>query len=366
MRIAIDAREIKPTMAGKGRYLSELLLGLSNIDSRDQYYLLTFKKPKLALPNNFHWVLLNSGFGSWMFKLPSLLKKLQVGVFFSPNSYLAALFSSVPTVIVVHDLAVFLEPRAKPSLKIWLIERLTFSLACRRAQHICAVSEFTRQSIIKHFHIKPHKITTTPLAPMSQPSQLVGPKIVAARYHLPPRYILFVATLEPRKNVGGLLKAYAHLPTATKQAIPLLLVGQRGWNAQEIDEKIRAYQLEKNVREIGYVPKEELPTFYQNATLFVYPSWYEGFGLPLLEAMKYNVPVITSNVTSLPEVAGNAALLIDPAKPKSLTLAMQKLLTDGALREKLRAAGKQRVKQFSWQKTATLTLNILENARVKQ
>lgn len=361
MKIGIDIREIRPQMAGKGRFTQELVRALIHMDPRNTYYLFGFYKPDVLFSKRVHFVKLEGKYGSWLLSLRKLVITLDIGVFLSPTSYLVALVTPVPTVMVVHDLAVFLEKHAHPTLKVKIIERATFWLASRTVSHMTAVSNFTKQSMIQYFRIPDSKITVTPLAVIHLFDHRTGPKLVASHYHLPHRFILFVGTLEPRKNIENLIEAYAHLPEAIRTVVPLILVGKRGWNTEGIDERIKRFHLEGSIREIGFVSDNDLPAFYELATVFCYPSWYEGFGLPVLEALSYGIPTITSKTTSLPEVTGNSALLIDPAKPSQITNAFYRLLTDATLRDTLRTRGKERAKQFSWEKTARTTLDVLES-----
>lgn len=361
MKIGVDIREIRPHMAGKGRYTNELVRALIRMDTRNTYYVFGFHKPELPYSSRVHFVQLHGRFGRWLFVLRSKIKKYGIGVFLSPTSYLAALVAPVPTVMVVHDLAVFLDKHARPSWRVKVIERASFALASRRVAHMIAISEYTKRSMVTHFRIPDSKITVTPLSVIHTHDHRTGPKIVASQYHLPDRFILFVGTLEPRKNIENLIEGYARLPQALRAVIPLILVGQRGWNTEGIDERIKRYHVEASIREIGFVSDTDLPALYELATVFCYPSWYEGFGLPVLEALSYGVPTITSKTTSLPEVAGDSALLIDPAEPKQITTALNRLLTDATLRDTLRTRGKTRAKLFSWEKTARITLDTLES-----
>jgi len=167
------------------------------------------------------------------------------------------------------------------------------------------------------------------------------------------QFILFVGTLEPRKNVVRLIEAYAQLP---KGRPPLMLIGGRGWLYDEIFARVEALDLSQEVHFVGYVPAEELPWWYNAATLFVYPSLYEGFGLPPLEAMACGTPVVTSTASSLPEVVGRAGLAVDPDDTGELAEAMDKVLSDRPLQEELGARGITQARAFSWQATAAGTV----------
>jgi len=166
--------------------------------------------------------------------------------------------------------------------------------------------------------------------------------------------VLFVGTLEPRKNLSLLIRALSMIKTK----IPLVMVGWRGWGRSEWLEEIRAHGLAERVFLAGYVDEATLVSLYSGASVFVYPSLYEGFGLPILEAMACGCPVICSNVSSLPEVAGDAALLIDPQSPEELSHALDKVLTDSELRKQMVVRGLKRVRRFTWQETAARTLDV--------
>jgi glycosyltransferase involved in cell wall biosynthesis len=181
---------------------------------------------------------------------------------------------------------------------------------------------------------------------------------IKQKYHLPDRFILFVGTLEPRKNIIRLLEAYARI----KDKLPhkLVIAGTKGWLYQPIFEAVKRLSLRNNVIFLGYVDDGNLPALYNLADLFVYPSIYEGFGLPVLEAMACGIPVITSNVSSLPEVAGDAAVLVDPYNVKELAGAMKHVLTNASLRKQVINKGFQQAKNFSWKKCARETLKVYE------
>lgn len=358
MKIAIDAREIDGG-AGKARYVRELVLSLSEIDQKNKYFLYVWERPKLALSSNFEFIKLPKNKIRLLW-LRRDLKARKVDVFLSPTGYHPVIFSKVKSVLVVHDLAVFVEKHTRAQFKTMLIERLSLPLALRRANYVIADSENTRQDLIKCFKTKTDKVKTVLLAPFKLRGKPESEKEVRNKYHLPDRYILFVGTLEPRKNIDGLIRAYANLPVKLKKKYPLVLAGRRGWHTEEIDLAIKQTDSRKSILETGYFAEGDLPALYGMASVFVYPSWYEGFGLPPLEAMGYGVPVICSNTSSLPEVAGDAALKVNPANQRDISSALEKLLTNESLRAKLIEAGENQAKQFSWEKTAKQTLEILE------
>jgi glycosyltransferase involved in cell wall biosynthesis len=239
--------------------------------------------------------------------------------------------------------------------------RLFAHLSVRRARRILAVSESTKRDLIQCYSLSPDKVDVVyngvdpAFRPL--PSDKIAPFRTEA--NLPERFMLFVGTLEPRKNVIGLLEAYARLP---KGRPPLMLVGGKGWLYDEIFARVEALELTREVHFVGYVAAETLPLWYNAADLFVYPSLYEGFGLPALEAMACGTPVITSTASSLPEVVGDAARLVDPGDTDGLAATMAQLLGSREQREQMRVAGLARANKFSWEKTAVQTAHSFRQA----
>jgi alpha-1,3-rhamnosyl/mannosyltransferase len=211
------------------------------------------------------------------------------------------------------------------------------------------------------------KITVTPLAADARfkPADAYPAGHLATvreRHGLPESFILTTGTLEPRKNLERLIAAYAALPGAVRTTTPLVLAGKRGWQEQSIFDAIAALPDPTQIRHVDFVPDEDLAALYAAATLFCYPSLYEGFGLPVLEAMQSGVPVITSNVSSLPEVGGSAVRYVDPLDAPALTAALKELLGDAFECNRLSNAALLRAKQFSWGATASATLEVLRRA----
>ena len=357
MKIIIDAREIKQNSAGKGRYEKELVCALSIVDKINNYILLTKDKPELKVGDNFTWKIVN---GSFFLKLPLILAKEKPDVFISPTSYLAAYLSRRKTIVVVHDLAVFVEKKAKPTLKTKLMEKIFLPLIAQRKNiHFVCVSKSTKIDLARLFKIEPNKIAVVYPAPFLVSKDLPANQIVQKKYQLAKRFILFVGTIEPRKNIENLIKAYNLLPPAEKKVVPLIIVGKVGWDAGSVDRLIGQLKLEKNIRKIGFLDDKILPVVYRLATIFVYPSWYEGFGLPVLEAMAQKTPVITSNVSSLPEIVGDAALTVSPSDYQSLAQQIHQLLSDGKVHDHYSRLAYLQSQKFNWQLTATQILGII-------
>lgn len=261
-----------------------------------------------------------------------------------------------PTVLTVHDLIFRRLPEHHKRLNRWYLNA-TLPLYCRRATHIIAVSEATRQDLIAAYAVPPEKITVILEAadPQFRPQPPARVAAVRARYALPERYLLFVSTIEPRKNLVRLLHAWEPLYRAG-EAPPLVIVGKRGWLADAFYAALETSPAREGVIFTGYVADGDLPALYTAATVFVFPSLYEGFGLPPLEALACGAPVLCSATSSLPEVVGDAALMIDPTDVEAIREGLRHLLADGALRADLRERGLRRAAGFSWERAARETL----------
>jgi glycosyltransferase involved in cell wall biosynthesis len=279
---------------------------------------------------------------------------------FHATEHLLMPLRNVPTLLTVHDLIFRHLPEHHKPLNRWYLN-LTMPLYCRRATHLVAVSECTRRDLIAAYGLPPERITVVHEAadPRFRPQP---PQTVAAarsRYDLPERYLLAVGTIEPRKNLSRLLAAFEVL-LAGGLTDGLALVGRRGWLYDDFFAALERSPARDAVCFPGYVPDDDLPALYAGAQALVLPSLYEGFGLPVLEAMACGAPVACSNTSSLPEVAGDAALTFDPADVDGITGALRRLLTDAALRADLRERGLEQAARFSWEKTAQQTLALYQ------
>lgn len=279
-------------------------------------------------------------------------------------AFAAPLAAVCPTVVTVHDLSFLRFPEAfRPFNRGYL--SLFTRLSTRRAARVIAVSESTRQDVIALCGVPPGRVVTVPngVGPEFCPADPASVAAFRAQKELPDAFILFLGTLEPRKNLLRLLEAYTQLRgRGTGRLPPLIIAGGKGWYYEDIFARARELNLLDAVRFPGYIPAEELPWWYRAAHVFVYPSRYEGFGLPVLEAMACGTPVITSTVSSLPEVAGDAALLVPPDDVAALTDALARVLASPALHAELRDAGLRRAAQFSWAATAAATADVYRAA----
>lgn len=366
MRIAIDATAIPPLRSGAGNYIFYLVQHLSHIDHENTYFI--FAKPnhidELGIDQpNFHFVpIKHAAKGTrlvWeQIGLPWHLKRLGIDLLHSPH-YTAPLLKVCKLVVTFHDMTFQLMPEAHGLLK-----RVFFPMimhwSARFADKLIAASESTRKDVIRLLGVAPGKIV--PIMVAANPVFGVLPRVqveqACARYNLLPNgYILYVGVLEPRKNVPLLIEAYASLAREFPH-VPLVIVGKKGWMYDEIFERVTVLGLQDRVRFLGHIPRPDLIALYNGARVVVYPSRYEGFGVPVLEAMQCGTPVITTNVSSIPEVAGDAALMIDPDDVQGLGTALRRTLTDDALARDLAERGLARAARFSWQRCAEETLAV--------
>ncbi len=369
MRIGIDARLVYYHKAGIGQYILRLTQALAQINQDDDFVLFAsgkdstpivtqtnFKRAKLWTPSHHR------------FERPALSLELvpyKLDVLHSPD-FIPPSRVRCPSVITVHDLAFLLYPRflTRDSARYYG----QVDLAARQADHIIAVSESTKRDTIRLLGVPEEKISVIYEAAHPLFSPITNPDAIArtrTRYQLPESFILFVGTIEPRKNLPTLLRAFRRLRDNYKTDTVLAIAGNRGWLAEEVDSVTADLKLDGAVRFLGGVPNEVLVYLYNAAKLFVFPSFYEGFGLPPLEAMACGTPVITSNVSSLPEVVGDAATLVKPEDIDGLTVAMWRVLTDENLRREMRAKGLKRAQTFSWERTATETMRVYEQVTVR-
>jgi len=260
----------------------------------------------------------------------------------------------------VHDLSWVRHPETQPADRVRQMNRF-MPRTMQKAAHILVDSNFIREEVIDHFGVSPDRVTTTLLgvAKEFRPIDADHCAPILQHYGLQfGHYILAVATLEPRKNLASLIGAFAQLPQALRRQYPLVIVGMRGWGENLVSPSLRQMVADSEVRLTGFVPQKDLPYLYSGARVFVYPSLYEGFGLPPLEAMACGVPVIVSNRASLPEVVGNAGILVEPMDDVDIAEQMRAVIEDNLLHRQLSASGRQRSLLFSWRKCAIETLAV--------
>ncbi len=372
MRIGIDARLVHYQRAGIGQYTLRLAEALAAIDAANTYAILQSRRenaPLLQASNvrcHAMWTPPHHRLEQWA--LPFELAPLGIDLLHSPD-FIPPFHRRCRSVITVHDLAFLRFPGLLTE------ESQRYYGQIRRAvlstDHIIAVSESTKRDLVLLAGADPRKTTVVYEAagPLFRPADARAIETARTRYGIQGQYILFVGTIEPRKNIPFLLQAYARMRAAWRasDAPPqLVLAGKKGWLCENILTVHQELGLADSVLFTGGVAVQDLPALYSGALCFVLPSLYEGFGLPVLEAMSCGTPVITTNTSSLPEVAGDAALLVDLQDMVGLAAAMVRLSSDDALRRELGARGLAQAARFSWQRAARETLAVYQAACAKQ
>ena len=277
-------------------------------------------------------------------------------------AFVSPLAGRCPTIVTVHDLSFALFPGLFRGAHAAYL-RLFTRISCRRAGRIIAVSENTRADVIRLYGVPGERVEAVPHGVDARFFPRPPNEIAEFRrtHSLADHFILFVGTLEPRKNLVKLIEAFSNLRSRIPD-LKLILAGGTGWYYAQVFAAIERLDLQDGVTWAGYVPADELPLWYNSADVFAFPSRYEGFGMPLLEAMACGTPVVTSTASSLPEVAGEAALAVQPDDADALASALHRALTDGALRQELRAKGLARAATFTWEETARRTAAVYRHA----
>lgn len=265
----------------------------------------------------------------------------------------------MPSLVTVHDLSMYKFPQWHPQARI---ERILDSLpqSIERSNLVLTDSEAMRIEVMKQFGLPPERVRTILLGVdrSYSPRREEEVRSVLTKFGLRyNQYSLFVSTIEPRKNLRNLIAAYKRLPLKTRQNWPLVLAGGRGWESDDIHQDILAAENESWLRYLGFVGQDEMPLLYAGCRLFTYPSWYEGFGLPIAEAMASGVPVVTSNTSSMPEVAGGAALLVEPADVEQISAAILRGLEDDQWRAGAISLGRARASQLTWDHCVSQTID---------
>lgn len=371
MRIAIDARIAHYTGAGIGQYAVHLAQALARLDRTNQYVLLQSRKDQRTLvdephvqrhgiwtPSHHRW---EQGLLAAEFKLFPPVRRLHIDLLHSTDFIPPLRLRGFKSVITVHDLAFLRWPHFLTEDSARYYGQV--EAAVERADHIIAVSESTKNDLVKLLGAPRNKITVVyeaadPLyRPMTRAEALAS---MRSAFPLPEEFILFVSTIEPRKNIATLLRAYRRLLDSYKISAGLVLAGATGWLADQVFETVEQLDLQRHVTFLGRVQNGDLVYLYNLARCLAHPAYYEGFGLTPLEAMACGTPVVVSNVSSLPEVVGDAALLIDPNNDEELAVALHRVLTDETLRASLREKGLARARTFSWERTAEETLAVYQ------
>jgi glycosyltransferase involved in cell wall biosynthesis len=291
--------------------------------------------------------------------IPKALQQHKIDLFISPDGYLS-LKTNVPTIITIHDLAFYHFKEHVPYLVQQYYNWFTPKFA-KKAAHIITVSNFSKQDIVERYSIAESNITVVGNGCNKEITALDKVQIeqVRKQYSNELPYFVYVGAIHPRKNIAGLLAAFDAFKTQEKSNTKLILVGRMAWKTSEIKRVLANMKHAEDVIQLGHLERTELSKVLGGALALVYPSFFEGFGIPLLEAMYAEIPVITSNASSLPEVAGDAAILVDPNQKSALVEALKMISVDENLRADLIQKGRQQREKFSWEKTAEKVVEII-------
>lgn len=368
MRIGYDATSLFRKITGIEQYALNLLKSIIKYDNKNQYTVF-FRKEiypdflNLRSKIKFKVCLLNSQVFCEQFWLPYRISKEKLDVVHFP-AFPPGLFVPKKYIVTLHD-ATMWKYKQTISWKNKIYMKPLTNIALRKADKIITVSDSSKKDIVKYCKVDERRIINTGES-ISDAFCLINDREILEKtklkLNLPDKFILYVGSIEPRKNLATLLKAYKLLRRKRQDLIyKLVLVGRKAWGDKEIKSKIFELGIERDVLQIGYVRENDLNCIYNLAKLFVFPSIYEGFGLPPLEAMSCGVPVLVSNVSSLPEILGDAAVLIPPLDTETMAKKIEILLENSSLREDLIRKGMERVKLYSWEKVVRKTIEAYES-----
>jgi glycosyltransferase involved in cell wall biosynthesis len=376
MRIGIDARYVYDHFPGIGRYIANLVLALGELEHGHTIVLIT----NPDLPNTRHDLSKLRQFASieWaettarpfsageQLVLPQLVRTLRLDLLHSPYYIKPYLPLNCPSVVTIYDLLGRRFP-ATLSRRGRLLYRLTMGLAIRTSRALITISQHAQDDLYFTYRIPRERIAVTPLATdrsfRPQPADAVA--ALRARYTLPERYVLYLGSNKPHKNLERLVRAWERVVTEGNHRATLLIAGHYDPHYPEARQLVEERGLSESVRFMPNVAEAELPALYSGALIFAFPSYYEGFGLPPLEAMACGAPVLCSYASSLPEVVGNAALTVDPYSFIEMAEGLNRLLSNTALRRRLSEQGQARARTFSWRRTALATLRVYEEVGIR-
>lgn len=370
MHIGLDGIPLAETKTGVGHYTLELGRGLAEISGGDAFefvapsrILLRDADERKSLPANLsvtfrkpnslrkHW---------WTIGLPLYIRQSSFDLFHGTN-YNVPLWEACPTVLTIHDLSLFLYPETHEKSRV-ITGLRRIPVMARVATKIITPSEAVRAEVVEHLGVSSEKVIAIPEAARVgfRPAPGEASREARTRFGIEEDFLLYVGTLEPRKNLMLLIRAFEEVLRATKLKPQLVIVGKKGWLVDELFAYVECAGLGDRLLFTNYVSDEDLRALYSSCRMFIYPSIYEGFGLPPLEAMACGAPVITTRIASIMETVGNAARLVATDDVNALARNITELLTDAGARSTLSAAGLERAALFSWAKTARMTMKVYE------
>lgn len=366
MKIGIDIRILSfhHNKAGIYQYVYNLVSNLLSVDAQNEYILLsTIRGFRGDEKISSHFVRRFSGRLSTLFleKLSVPVEVLigKINIFHGPCFFIPRSLSS-KSIVTIHDLLPFRHPEFLPVKWNNAVKKSTYA-SVKKADSIIAVSDYTKNEIMDLFKIPGERIRVihngiSPIFKQVKDQSKIND--VKAKYGVNGPYLLFVGNIEPKKNIEKLIRAFVMLRNETDYKYSLLIAGGKAWHYPKVRDLVRELQISNEIIFTDVVEDDELPHLYSGAELFVFPSLHEGFGIPVIEAMSCGTPVVTSNATSIPEIAGDAALLIDPSSESEIAEAMHKILSSSIIRGQLIKKGIERAKKFSWEKTSLETLKL--------
>jgi glycosyltransferase involved in cell wall biosynthesis len=376
VKVILSIEPIRYPLTGIGRYTMELARGLENCPDVDLRYLSGAQITRdLPVPDEHPSLPANVGRAirqrlirsSLVVESVQALRALQQwhslrgyrgSVFHGPNFYLPAFEG--PSVATIHDLSIYTWPQCHPPERVRFMRR-EIEQTLKRAAHLITDSEFTRREVVARFGWPPDRITAIPLAASTEfrPRSRMETAAVLRHYSLEHGgYSLYTGTIEPRKNIEVLLDGYRALPVGVRGRWPLVLCGYAGWKSEALHDRMADLARHGWLRYLGFVPQEHLPVLMSGARAFAFPSRYEGFGLPVIEAMASGVPVVCSDAASLPEVTGDSALTCEPGDDAALAVLLHRAMEDDDWRAAAANRGRRRAAAFSWDRCAMETLRV--------
>jgi glycosyltransferase involved in cell wall biosynthesis len=378
LQVVIDATPVDPKPSGVGFYVANLISALQRLQAQDDFQLGIAFQPGLK-----KWLC-----GDWsfpdclqkhpnlrLFPMPVRFSNLLISNHINPVTSYFEKFFGYPNIVHGTNYSVYPCHKSRKVMNLYdltfirypqytnsIVETYTAKVkqCLEWTDLVLTISESSKQDIIKYLQVDEKKVVVTPLASRYHTDYFSDVRAEElskqASYDFSVPYLLFVSTIEPRKNIKAIISAFNYLKEKHKIPHNLVMIGRKGWHYEPIFAAIEKSPWKTNIHHLDYLSDELVALFYAKADAFIYPSHYEGFGLPVLEAMTLGTPVVTSNTSSLPEVAGDAALLINPNEPMQLAEAILKLISDSQLRQTFIDKGKERAKTFSWERTAIETL----------
>jgi glycosyltransferase involved in cell wall biosynthesis len=350
-------------LGGNETYASNLIEALAEVDTQNRYTLYVTRQEAIdryarRWPNvSVRKTLPHTPLIRIPLTLAAELRRRPVDILHV--QYTAPPLAPCDTVVMIHDLSFEHIPETFKR-RSWMQMRITVRRTARSASHILTDSEYSRQDILRTYGLPPERVTTTPLAASLRFKPMHDTQVLE-KYGISGDYILAVGSIQPRKNIARLIRGYSRMLSQHSDNAPrLVIVGKRAWLFEDTIRAAAVSSANDKILFTGYVPESDLAALYTGALCFAYPSYFEGFGIPLLEAMRCGAPTITSDRTCFPEVVGDASLIIDPFDEYSIADGLWRMISDAALREQLRSRGFVQSSLFDWRQTARLTLGVYE------